>query len=1137
MRSSSRTSYIYILTFSAIAVGVLGYRFAPDIQAFQSTPPAGASLLKAANTRGTSGARVFDSHTRARDEPQFYATRVSFQRDELASKAVKPDPIQEQSRLAQKAYAEAEQLRVEDKTDSSIKAIEKYEEARERWHAARDGRAEASTLRSMGQVYQSLNEAQKALVNYNQALALSQGLKDLRGQCNILNDIAYLQITWGENKKALANATKALNLSRNTGHSPGEAQALHLIGDSYYGLGDLKKSVEYYQQALQLWRRLDDSRKQAQVLVSFGYAYVDLSDIQKALDCYNEALSLSRASNDRNTTALALRALGNLQTKLGENQQALDSFHKTLEILQTLDNRLLKATVLAGLGYVYDGLGEKRRAIEYFDQAIEIFRGINNRWGEAEALMDAGKAYYSLGEYKKALDNYRSALSLFSALAMPRYVAQTLADTGLIYDSLGDKAKALSCYRRSLNLTRNGQDQRYEAYTLNYIGRLYESLSDRQKARGYYRRALQLNTVAVDRLGESLTRYNLADFERDSGNLTASRAQIEQALEIVESLRTKVASRNLRIAYFASAHRYYELYIDILMRLHKESPHRGFDAIALDASERARGRSLLDMLEEAHADISQGVDPALLQRKRLLQRTLQGKTERRMQLLAGQYSKEEAAALANEIDEITTNFDEVERQIKAISPHYAALTQIRPLSLKEIQGQAIDDDTLMLEYSLGEERSYLWAITKAGLRSYDLPARAEVEALASRVREALIAPRFIDGESLQERQARLQESELTYRQAVSALSNILLGQAAGQLGTKRLIVIADGALHYIPFSALPEPGQGFDDPPPLVLRHEITYQFSASALAVLRDKTGNRQPASKVLAVFADPVFEQDDPRLGAGKETITAPSSEQSDGTQVRRALRGVGVLGSGEHIPRLFASRDEAEAVMAVTPSGLGLKATGFEASKTAVTGADLRQYRIIHFATHGVLNSENPDLSGLVLSLFDKQGQPQDGFLRLNDIYNLELPADLVVLSACNTGLGKQIKGEGLIGLTRGFMYAGAARVMASLWKVDDEATAQLIKYFYQEMLVEKKSPAEALRQAQIAMWNHKRWHAPYFWAAFVLQGEYKGEIDANVQAKRDTSKLFIPGVLVTLFFCAGIYAARQLRLKKRQGRPSR
>ena len=199
-----------------------------------------------------------------------------------------------------------------------------------------------------------------------------------------------------------------------------------------------------------------------------------------------------------------------------------------------------------------------------------------------------------------------------------------------------------------------------------------------------------------------------------------------------------------------------------------------------------------------------------------------------------------------------------------------------------------------------------------------------------------------------------------------------------------------------------------------------------------------------------------------------------------------GLSIDGS---LPRLLFTRREAEAILSVARQTGATTALDFDASRETATSAQMKDYRIIHFATHGLLNNDHPELSGLVFSLVDREGKEQNGFVRLIDIYNMELNADLVVLSACQTALGKQVHGEGLLGLTRGIMYAGAARVMSSLWKVDDEATAEMMKKFYEGMLKEGKTAAESLRAAQVWMRGQKRWESPYYWAGFILQGEWK------------------------------------------------
>jgi CHAT domain-containing protein len=282
---------------------------------------------------------------------------------------------------------------------------------------------------------------------------------------------------------------------------------------------------------------------------------------------------------------------------------------------------------------------------------------------------------------------------------------------------------------------------------------------------------------------------------------------------------------------------------------------------------------------------------------------------------------------------------------------------------------------------------------------------------------------------------------------------------------------------------------------PLITEHEIVNLPSASVLALLRQQTHDRKAAPKEVAVLADPVFDKDDPRVTQGEKlAAAAPSLGAAPNSALPdRLVRSMGDVrgnrGTGSGMPRLVFTRKEADAVIATTDPGSGMEALDFQANRNLVLSKELGQYRIVHFATHGLLDNEHPDLSGLVFSLVDEQGKPQNGFLDLEDIYNLDLPVDMVVLSACETALGKEIRGEGLVGLTRGFMYAGAPRVVASLWKVDDAATADLMGRFYRAMLHDHLRPAAALRQAQLEMSKEKRWTNPYDWAAFVIQGEWK------------------------------------------------
>jgi CHAT domain-containing protein len=330
-----------------------------------------------------------------------------------------------------------------------------------------------------------------------------------------------------------------------------------------------------------------------------------------------------------------------------------------------------------------------------------------------------------------------------------------------------------------------------------------------------------------------------------------------------------------------------------------------------------------------------------------------------------------------------------------------------------------------------------------------------------------------------------------------------LGPVSGLLTRERLVIVSDGALQYVPFAALPAPPgpserNSADDDAPLVLEHEVTNLPSASVLAELRRQAQDRAAPPKSVAVLADPVFDTKDERIThpdtadvLSELATDAAESIQADGRRGLQRAPANSILGSPPDImlDRLLWTRVEAAQIMKVTPAGTGFLAQDFAANLTTALSPALAQYRIVHFATHAVSDSEHPERSGLVLSLFDSRGRPENGFLSLQQIYGLNLPADLVVLSACETGLGREIGGEGLVGLVRGFMYAGATRVIASLWSVDDEVTAHLMAHFYRGLEQEKLSPAAALRAAQLAVRTEKKWRPPYYWAGFQLQGEWR------------------------------------------------
>ncbi|MEG4805948.1 tetratricopeptide repeat protein [Microcoleus sp. F8-D1] len=955
-----------------------------------------------------------------------------------------------------------------------LKALDYYSQSLPLFRATGDRGREATTLNNIGSVCDDLGEKQKALEYYSQSLPLFRATGDRSGEAVTLANIGLVYSALGEKQKALEYYSQSLPLRRAVGDRAGEATTLNNIGSVYSQLGEKLKALEYYSQSLPLRRAVGDRAGEATTLSNIGTVYSELGEKLKALEYYSQSLPLRRAVGDRAGEATTLSNIGTVYSELGEKQKALDYYSQSLPLRRAVGDRGGEATTLNGIGLVYSELGEKEKALEYYSQSLPLSRATGDRGGEADTLNNIGNVYDDLGEKLKALEYYSQSLPLSRAVGDRGGEATTLNNIGNVYDDLGEKQKALEYYSQSLPLSRATGDRALEAATLNNIGSVYSQLGEKEKALEYYSQSLPLSRATGDRSGEAVTLFQIAFAKRNQNNLTEALNDIESSLKIIENLRTKIASPQLRTSYFATVQYHYEFYIDLLMQLHKTHPKSGYDIKALEASERSRARSLLELLFESNTNIREGIDPDLLQEEKSVQQQLDAIEKQRIQELS--LSNLNPTQI-NEIDKqrlaLLQQYQQIQTQIRTASPRYAALTQPQPLTLPEIQKQILDDNTILLQYSLGAYRSYLWVVTSTGLTSYELPKQVDIETAARNFRDAVTSPIQRD---IPQKVA----------EASANLSQVILQPAAAQLANKRLLIVPDGVLHYTPFPALTldqTPGQNTNVP--LIASHEIITLPSASTLAILRQNYGDRKPPSQTLAILADPVFSQDDDRI---KEKITpaTPEKLEANNLGLNRSLRASNRQWPPERLP---FTRQEAQTISSLFPSASSSQIFDFDASRTTATDGSLANYQIIHFATHGLANSKNPELSGIVMSMVDDKGNLVNGFLRLTDIFNLKLAANLVVLSACQSGMGQNVKGEGMVGLTRGFMYAGAQRVAVSLWSVDDEGTAVLMQKFYQKMLQQKLAPAAALRAAQMEMMQQEKWKSPYYWAAFTLQGEWK------------------------------------------------
>jgi CHAT domain-containing protein/predicted nuclease with TOPRIM domain len=994
--------------------------------------------------------------------------------------------------IARKTLNQADLLLAQNTVEARKNALEKYQEARR--IASGEAQLEALALRGIGLTYRAEREREKELSFLKQALEAIKKTDDTPTQITIINEIGLTYFAVRDSQNAVDHYQQGLALSRQIKDRTSEAAGLRNLTNLYVTTSQLEEAEKFAGQTVQVWRDAKDIREEGRERFRIGDIFRVQGHYQKAMDYYNQALVQLRASKERNFEAATLNNIALIYRIWGEYQKALDLYNQVVEIDKAIGTPLRnQVQTLNNLGLVYFYLGDPKSALETHKKALEFSEDQRNK---AYSLNNAGLAYKGLGDFQKAKEALEQALKIrLEMKALPEQCS-TLSVLGELYLKMGDIPKSLELENQAAAICENN-NRRLQGLVYTVLGKGHFFNKDFDKAIDFGQRALTIARAFNDRNAEIEALSLLAAIEYKRDNLNQSLVHIEEVIPMIESLRSNVLNPELRASLLAAMDDAYKLHVDVLMELHRRRPGQGLEAKALQVSESARARSLLELLTENRADIRQGVQPELLDSERLLQQRFNEKAKLITDLLFAGRSKDEIAKVNRELDTITAAYQQVQAQIRATSPRYAALTQPQPLTLKEIQEQALDDQTLLLEYSLGAERSYLWAVTPTSINSFILPGREEIEAKARNAYKLLTARNdFKKGETQEQKEERVKQADAAYPQAAAELSRILLAPAASLLGEKRLLIVADGALQYIPFSALPLPDyhKKFK---PMVTRHEIISLPSASTIGVLRRDIKGRKAAEKSLAVVADPVFDKQDVRLaktanpsadpGALRSATNAESRilervEEEDGPPETKLLR---------RIKRLPFTRQEANEIADLAPQKDALKLLDFEASREAALSPQMSQYRYVHFASHGYINTEQPMLSAIVLSLVDKHGnvQPQGGFLRTIDIFNLNLPADLVVLSACETGLGKEIRGEGLIGLTRGFMYAGAARVVVSLWSVSDRATAELMEKFYKRIFKKELTPSAALRRAQVRMWETNKWRAPYYWAGFVMQGEWR------------------------------------------------
>ena len=795
------------------------------------------------------------------------------------------------------------------------------------------------------------------------------------------------------------------------GDVAGEAEARYYLATSHRAMERRGEALAGLDHALRLARSIADRRREAEILIMRARASIGFGWQRKALDDLSRALALWRGLPDA-----------------------------TREVMKTL-------LVLTN---VYSEIGDRSRTRTYAALTLRHAQAMNEKYSICQALHAYGLALLSLGEPENAVEPLRESLELSRQLGardqpLEPYILNSLGNALVMLERDESAREVLG---RALDLSRREGKSSVKVTALLHLAATYRNPADAARKRALLDEALRVSRESNDIGREAQALEMLGGLELAAGRFETARAFVDQALKIRETMWRLVPSPSLQAAYLAGQFEIHDLYVELLIRSQRAGREpRGAD-LAFTWVEGARARDLQRRLLQGRVEIRGGVPADLLERRRALGR----------ELLARQAEARgsETVATTREAESLSAQLRQVENRISAASPRYAALMLPEPMTVKEVQRHLLDEETVLLEYWLGDERSYLWSVGASAVEVFELPSRAEIEAACREVVAAIAARSVaVKFETSDERRHRVRRADARLPQAARALSRMVLEPAARAIAGKRVAIVPDGALHHVPWGALPEPTT--ERYVPLAAAHEIVQLPSAAVLREIRRQASGRPAPPQLLAVLANPIVS---PRA-AGRAPALAD----------------------------LPYAREEARAILDLVPVARRLAAFDFAASRDLVVGSELARYRIVHFATHAWVDSEDPELSGIILSTNDAQGRARQGFLSLFDIYQLRLPVDLVVLSGCRTALGPQLRGEGVMGLTRGFLFAGAPRVVVSLWDVDDRATAELMKRFYVRLLRGGESPAAALRGAQVEMSSHPRWSEPYSWAGFILQGDWR------------------------------------------------
>jgi CHAT domain-containing protein len=950
-------------------------------------------------------------------------------------------PGDEERVQAAKSLAEARRLSELDNQEATSQAEALIAGSMAAWQTAGDVRGEIEALLERARLRRHQRDLQGALGWYEKVLERSQAHGFAEGAARALSGMGACQGLLGNHDQAIELLKKSRDIWRQTGGAYEQVSALQVLGLAYQRKKDYQAELQTFEEAVPLADVSGDLAQQSRLLSGLGASHYYLGRPSQAREIWEKGLRLSRQAGDVETETLLENNLAVLYHNQGQFQRALDLYSRLIPRVLLKDSGLMRDN----MGNLYAELGNHGEALENYQLAREAYHAAGDLEAEVSALVNIGRARQRMGEPQAALAELEKARKM-----LPQAPWGVFHSIGLAQIDLGRPGEALPVLRKALAIAET-EDRSREAATLLALGSAYAELGQTEQATESLKQAIEVGTEIGYQSAVSEALLKRASLLEGRSRFEEALADVQKAMAGIESTRRNIPGDRLRIGFFASKRTYYDLEIGLLMELDRLHPGK-YRAQALEASERARARGLLDLLAEGRIDVSQGLDSDLRQREEDLFYRI---SRAQIELRSGAAKSERVRELQEELRRLDREREQLDLDIRARNRRYADVRYPIPLKLAQIQSLIPDDQTALLEYALGGKRPVLFVVTRKEISTYELPSAPTITKQVERLRKAL------ERNSLLTRKDYVDSAFQLYR-------DLLLPASQALQGKSNLLIAADGPLHYIPFEALlaePAAERPDQDLPYLLHRYAIAYIPSASVLAGLREPRQDPVPVDRrQVAAFA--------PFATSGNAAATREGLTRA--TADPEANRW-----SFDPLP---ASREEVSRITGLYP-GTSLSFVGKEANEEAVMrNPAVAGARLLHFATHAKIDETSPERSALVLA--ERTGE--DGFLTVPEIFNLKLSADLAVLSACQTALGKEVTGEGLVGLSRAFFYAGVPSLIVSLWNVVDGSTPDLMLDFYQN-LDRMQDKVKALQAAKLSMISRREYAHPSYWAPFILLGE--------------------------------------------------